>query len=118
LLSSIAACPGSIQNNYGDLARHAVPLIPFPLSPFSHTPPQGHWEPLPNHYRFFIEKECPPRFVVCVRGYNVLRERSRKGGQVQTIIASELYIDHGLFSGLVAMSEMRELLDDLYESLD
>jgi hypothetical protein len=37
---------------------------------------------------------------------------------VQTIIASELYIDHGLFSGLVAMSEMRELLDDLYESLN
>jgi hypothetical protein len=37
---------------------------------------------------------------------------------VQTIIASELYIDYGLFSGLVAMSEMRELLDDLYESLN
>jgi hypothetical protein len=36
---------------------------------------------------------------------------------VQTIIASELYIDYGLFSGLAAMSDMRELLDELYEGL-
>jgi hypothetical protein len=28
-----------------------------------------------------------------------------------------LYIDYGLFSGLAAMSEMRELLDELYEGL-
>ncbi len=41
-----------------------------------------------------------------------------KEGQVQTIIDSELYIDYGLFSGLAAMSELRELLDELYESLD
>ncbi len=36
---------------------------------------------------------------------------------MQTIIASELYIDYGLFSGLAAMSEMRELLDELYGNL-
>lgn len=37
---------------------------------------------------------------------------------MQTIIASELYIDYGLFSGLAAMSEMRELLDEFYGNLD
>jgi len=37
---------------------------------------------------------------------------------VQTIITAELYIDYGLLSGLAAMSQMRELLDELYESLD
>jgi hypothetical protein len=36
---------------------------------------------------------------------------------VQTIIASELYIDYGLLSGLAAMSELRELLDEFYENL-
>lgn len=36
---------------------------------------------------------------------------------MQTIVASELYIDYGLFSGLAAKSELRELLDELYESL-
>jgi hypothetical protein len=36
---------------------------------------------------------------------------------VQTIIASELYIDYGLFSGLAVQSEITELLDLLYESL-
>jgi hypothetical protein len=40
-----------------------------------------------------------------------------KEGQVQTIIASELYIDYGLFSGLAVQSEITELLDLLYESL-
>jgi hypothetical protein len=37
---------------------------------------------------------------------------------VQTIIESELYIDYGLLSGLAAMSELRELLDELYDCLD
>ena len=39
---------------------------------------------------------------------------------MQTIITSELVINHGLFSSLAAMSEMRELMmmDELYESLD
>jgi hypothetical protein len=36
---------------------------------------------------------------------------------VQTILASELYIDYGLFTGLAAMSELRELLDEFYGSL-
>ena len=33
---------------------------------------------------------------------------------MQTAIDSSLYIDSGLLSGLEAMSEMRELLDELY----
>ena len=37
--------------------------------------------------------------------------------QVQTVIDSGLYIDWGLLSGLVAQSELRELLDELYGSL-
>ena len=36
---------------------------------------------------------------------------------MQTNTATELYIDYGLCSGLAAMSEMRELLDELYEGL-
>lgn len=40
-----------------------------------------------------------------------------KEGQVQTIIAAALYIDYGLFSGLAAKSELRELLDELYGNL-
>ena len=36
---------------------------------------------------------------------------------MQTITATELYIEYGLLSGLAAMSEMRELLDELYEGL-
>ena len=35
--------------------------------------------------------------------------------QVQTINESELYIDYGFFGGLVAMSELGELLDELYK---
>jgi hypothetical protein len=34
---------------------------------------------------------------------------------VQTINPTDLYIDYGLLSGLAAMSEIRELLDQLYE---
>ncbi len=33
---------------------------------------------------------------------------------MRAVIDSGLYIDGGLISGLEAMSEMRELLDDLY----
>ena len=34
---------------------------------------------------------------------------------MQAVIDSALYIDSGLLSGLEAMSEMRELLDEIYE---
>ena len=37
---------------------------------------------------------------------------------MQTIIATTLYIDYGLFSGLAAKSELRELLDELYGNVD
>ncbi len=33
-----------------------------------------------------------------------------------TSVTSDIYIDSGLLSGLVAKSEMRELLDELFES--
>ncbi len=36
---------------------------------------------------------------------------------MQTNTATELYIDYVLFSGLATMSEMKELLDGLYEGL-
>lgn len=36
---------------------------------------------------------------------------------MQTIIVRELYIDYGLLSGLAAMSEIRELLDEFYGNL-
>ncbi len=41
--------------------------------------------------------------------------RSRR---MQAVIDRGLFIDSGFFSGLEAMSEMRDLLDDLYGSLD
>ncbi len=34
---------------------------------------------------------------------------------MRAVIDSGLYVDGGLLSGLEAMSEMRELLDELYE---
>ena len=37
---------------------------------------------------------------------------------MQAVIERGLYIDSGFFSGLEAMSEMRELLDELYGTLD
>ena len=36
---------------------------------------------------------------------------------MRMVIDSELYLDSGLFSGLAAMSEIRELLNDLYGNL-
>lgn len=36
---------------------------------------------------------------------------------MQIIVDRRLYIDSGLLSGLEAMSEMRELLDEIYGSL-
>jgi hypothetical protein len=36
---------------------------------------------------------------------------------MQTVNDIELYLDSGLLNGLAAMSEPRELLDELYESL-
>jgi hypothetical protein len=37
-----------------------------------------------------------------------------RGERMQAGIDSGLYLDSGLLSGLEAMSEMRELLDELY----
>jgi hypothetical protein len=65
-----------------------------------------------------IDRECPPRFNICAKGYKIPRDGRGKEGQVRTISESELYIDYGFFGGLAAMSELRELLDELYESLD
>ena len=36
---------------------------------------------------------------------------------MRTVSDTELYVDGGLLSGLEAMSELRELLDELYASL-
>jgi hypothetical protein len=63
---------------------------------------------------------CLPEFVACAIGYTSLKGEAReeKGvTQVQMTIDSELYIDSGLLSGLAAMSEIRELLDELYSVL-
>jgi hypothetical protein len=43
--------------------------------------------------------------------------KGKEMSSVQTVIDIELYLDSGLLSGLAAMSELRELLDELYESL-
>ncbi len=40
----------------------------------------------------------------------------KEASQMQTV-DSALYIDSGLLSGLEAMSELRELLDELYGDL-
>jgi len=37
---------------------------------------------------------------------------------MQAVIDNSLYIDSGLLSGLEAMCELRELLDELYGSLN
>ncbi len=37
---------------------------------------------------------------------------------MQTVIDTAFYIDSGLLSGLEAMSELKELLDELYGRLD
>ena len=43
--------------------------------------------------------------------------KGKEMSSVQTIIDIEVCLDSGLLSGLAAMSELRELLDELYESL-
>jgi hypothetical protein len=43
--------------------------------------------------------------------------KGKEMSSVQTVIDIEVYLDSGLLSGLAAMSELRELLDELYESL-
>ena len=54
-------------------------------------------------------------FAVCDYGYNRSWERLREGGRrMRAVIDSGLYIVGGLISGLEAMSEMRELLDEIY----
>jgi hypothetical protein len=40
--------------------------------------------------------------------------RWKEDGRMRTVIDSGLYLDSGLISGLEAMSEMRELLDEIY----
>ena len=42
---------------------------------------------------------------------------NREVSRVQMVVDSGLYIDYGLLSGLAAKSELRELLDELYENL-
>ncbi len=60
----------------------------------------------------------PQTFEICAYMYNILWERSREGGRMQTVVDSGLYIDSGFLSDLEAMSGLRELLDELYELLD
>jgi hypothetical protein len=43
--------------------------------------------------------------------------KGKEISSVQTVIDIELYLDSGLLSGLAVMSELRELLDELSESL-
>jgi hypothetical protein len=42
---------------------------------------------------------------------------NREVSRVQMVVDSTSYIDYGLLSGLAAKSELRELLDELYENL-
>ena len=60
-------------------------------------------------------------FVVRVIGYSSFQERAemvnREVSRVQMVVDSTSYIDYGLLSGLAAKSELRELLDELYENL-
>ncbi len=46
------------------------------------------------------------------------KARVRRCVEMQTVIDTAFYIDSGLLSGLEAMSELRELLDELYGRLD
>ncbi len=58
-------------------------------------------------------------FEDCYTGYNSFWEKGDgRSGRMQAVIDRGLFIDSGFFSGLEAMSEMRELLDELYGSLD
>ena len=45
------------------------------------------------------------------------RENTGEVSRVRTVLDIELYVDSGLFSGLAAKSELRELLDELYGDL-
>jgi hypothetical protein len=45
------------------------------------------------------------------------KDQGREVSRVQIAINNQLYLDSGFFSGLAAMSELRELLDELYENL-
>jgi hypothetical protein len=49
--------------------------------------------------------------------YGALWGKGKEMSSVQAVIDIELYLDSGLLSGLTAMSELRELLDELYEIL-
>lgn len=55
-------------------------------------------------------------FCFCVIGYKGFKGKGqgREVSRVQIAIDSQLYLDSGFFSGLAAMSELRELLNELY----
>ncbi len=57
-------------------------------------------------------------FLYCDNAYNTVGEsRGKEVSLVQTVIDSGLHIDSGLLCRLEAMSEIRELLDELYGDL-
>ena len=58
-------------------------------------------------------------FCFCVIGYKNFKgkDQGREVSRVQIAIDNQLYLDSGFFSGLAAMSELRELLEELYENL-
>lgn len=61
----------------------------------------------------------PPLFVLYDDGYNFFAKDSWKEvSRMLAVMDSGLYIDSGLLSGLQAMSEKREVLDELYGDLD
>jgi hypothetical protein len=92
-------------------------LILFPPFPFLILLVKGTRNPLANTINYSITRGCSPSLIFVPRGTIFQGNGRGKEGQVQTIIATELYIDYGFFSGLAAMSEMRELLDELYGNL-
>lgn len=74
---------------------------------------------VPFHQRGF--GELGEVYRVRDRVTATLRERAVERGEVsrvRTVLDIESYVDSGLFSGLFAKSEIRELLDEIYGSLD
>jgi hypothetical protein len=58
-------------------------------------------------------------FCFCAVGYKSSKgkDQGREVSRVQIAVDNQVYLDSGFFSGLAAMSELRELLDELYENL-
>ena len=68
---------------------------------------------LPNEMGFSI-----PRLLFVLMGtWFYGKGRWKEVGRMQAVIDNSVYIDSGLLSGLEAMSELRELLDELYGNL-